>query len=451
MSKQRFFKGTLILTFTGLLSRLLGFFYRIFLSHSIGAQGLGIYQLAIPMQSLVLAVTAAGIQAALSRLCAAKTALGREKEARDYFFLGALTAVFLSFVLSFFIFQKGDFFAVQILKEPRTAPLIRLLSFSFPLNTLHSCINSYYFSRKKAGLPSAIQLLEQVSRMGAGYILYLILLSQGREITPIIAAGGTLFSEIIACIASLLAIGLHFRANHYTPANITAPLEKIRDILRLSVPHSLNRLLLTLLGSIEIVLIPQQLRAFGLSASEALSIYGIFTGMALPLILFPSTITNSASVMLMPSVAELQALGYKKRIDYVISRTSRYCLLLGLGCAVFFFVFGNFLGLFLFKSPTAGVYIRTMSFICPFLYMNTALTSILNGLGRPNTCLCHSVIGVCIRICFVLFAIPKTGIRGYLYGILLSELLLSALHLQALYHLKPANFLKLESNLPIDN
>lgn len=37
--------GTLLLTVTGLSSRVIGFFYRIFLSRIIGAEGLGIYQL----------------------------------------------------------------------------------------------------------------------------------------------------------------------------------------------------------------------------------------------------------------------------------------------------------------------------------------------------------------------------------------------------------------------
>ena len=85
MSKQNFFKGTVILTCTGLASRMIGFFYRIFLSHTIGAQGLGLYQLIIPLQTLVLAVTASGIQTSLSRLAAERMALKKGKEARDLF------------------------------------------------------------------------------------------------------------------------------------------------------------------------------------------------------------------------------------------------------------------------------------------------------------------------------------------------------------------------------
>ena len=75
-------------------------------------------------------------------------------------------------------------------------------------------------------------------------------------------------------------------------------------------------------------------------------------------------------------------------------------------------------------------------FVCPFLYTNIALTSVLNGLGKTGTTLIHSVLGILLRISFVIFAIPVLGIRGYLYGLLLSEILLSLLHIYALYHME---------------
>ena len=40
--KKAFLTGTLLLTFTGLICRILGFFYRIYLSRTIGAEGLGL-------------------------------------------------------------------------------------------------------------------------------------------------------------------------------------------------------------------------------------------------------------------------------------------------------------------------------------------------------------------------------------------------------------------------
>ena len=336
MSKQYFLKGTLILTCAGLVTRFIGFFYRIFLSHTIGAQDLGIYQLVSPLQMLVLSITTFGIQTAISRLAASRLAVGKSRDAGDIFFLGAGISVLLSSLLAWVLYHNSAFFSAEILKETQTEPFIRLLSFGLPLSSLHICANGYYFARKKAEIPSGIQFLEQLVRVGVTYLLYQIFLSEGREITAFIAVGGSLASEGAAAFVSLLAIGGSFHKHNYTPLPLSQPAKKIGDILQLSFPLSVNRVLLTLLSSIEVVLIPQRLRMYGLGSEEALSIYGILTGMVMPLLLFPSTITNSASVMLMPSIAELQALGYSRRIRYVISQAGKYCFSLGGACTFVF-------------------------------------------------------------------------------------------------------------------
>ena len=160
MSKERFFKGTFLLTSAGLISRIMGFFYRIFLSHTIGAEGIGLYQLVVPLQHLVLAMTTFGIQTALSRLISSHTALGEKKEAQDCFRIGTFLALFLSGIAAWSIFTFSDFFAVQILKEPATESLIRLLALSFPFASVHLCVNSYYLGLKKASFPAATQILE---------------------------------------------------------------------------------------------------------------------------------------------------------------------------------------------------------------------------------------------------------------------------------------------------
>lgn len=428
MSKKSFIRGTLLLIFTGFLSRLMGFFYRIFLSHTIGAHGIGVFQLVFPLQTLVMAICASGIQTAISRLCASEEALGHSEKARDFFVMGTFVSVASALVLCFLTYTYAPFLSESILKEPLTQPLIRMIAFCFPLDAVHVCINSYYYSRKKAGFPAAIQLLEQLARTGSCYLVYLIFLSEKRQVTAIIAAAGSLCGEIAACLLSVFVISIHFQKTHYTPFPLKKPVILLKRITEISFPLTLNKVLLTLLGSMEVILIPQRLMLSGINAKEALSIYGVFTGMALPLILFPATVTNSAAVMLLPSIAQLQTLGYQKRIRYVISQIFRYSLILGCFCSALFIFFGQFLGEFLFHSHTAGVYIRTMAFICPFLYLNTTLTSILNGLGKSAFCLIHSLISILIRVSFVLFAIPVMGIKGYLYGILCGELILTLLH-----------------------
>ena len=84
MSRKRaIIKGTFILTLTGFATRFMGFFYRIFLSHTFGEEGVGIYQLVFPIYALCFSLTCAGIETALSRCVAARAARGKDKEAKD--------------------------------------------------------------------------------------------------------------------------------------------------------------------------------------------------------------------------------------------------------------------------------------------------------------------------------------------------------------------------------
>lgn len=432
MKKHSFLRGTLILTMTGFLSRIIGFFYRIFLSHTIGATGLGIYQLIFPIQGLLLALTSAGIQTSISRYAASKNARKDYDGAVHSFLAGTGFSLLLSCLTAWILYQHTHFFGNEILKEPQTVPLLGFLALSIPLSALHGCINSYYFAMKKAGIPSIIQLIEQTVKVFSVVILGKILLSQGNAITPTVAIAGILASEVASCLCAVLTIGWNLKKQHFQIRSMSTPIKDLKEILQMAAPLTLNRLLLTLLSSMEVVLIPQQLRKFGLDAAQALSVYGVFTGMALPLILFPTTITHSVSTMLLPSIAQLQALGKKKGITQSVARITKYCILLGIGCGVFFFLFGKPVGYFLFKNQEVGLYLQIMAFICPFLYLNTTLSSVVNGLGRSGTCLIHNVIAVSIRIFFVMVMIPRFGIQGYLWGILSGELTLTLLHGTAL-------------------
>ena len=61
--------GTLLLTATGLVNQLLGFFYRILLSRLIGSEVMGLYQLIMPVYSVLLSLTAVGLEPHVVLFC----------------------------------------------------------------------------------------------------------------------------------------------------------------------------------------------------------------------------------------------------------------------------------------------------------------------------------------------------------------------------------------------
>ena len=118
----------------------------------------------------------------------------------------------------------------------------------------------------------------------------------------------------------------------------------------------------------------------------------------------------------------------------------RYSLYLGIFCVGVFTVFGEALGLQIFKSQDAGSFIQILAWLCPFLYLATSSGSILNGLGKTKLTFFHHLISLLVRITFVWFGIPKFGIRACLWGMLASEILLALLHVLALRRIVPCDW-----------
>lgn len=429
--KNPIIKGTLILTFTGIISRFIGFFYRIFLSNQIGAEGMGIYQLISPVYSICFALTTSAIQTSISKFIAEKMSSKKYEEAKDILMIGLSLSVSLSIFAGLFLLRFAVPISSNILGDGRCAPLIRLLAIALPLSSIHSCICGYYYGLKQTAVPAISQLVEQVIRVFSVYLICSIILESGHKITPTVAAYGITFGEAGSMFFCITSISFRARAEKWRHASLSMPLIHLKNIIFLSLPLMLNRLFINLLQSIEAILIPSRLRMNGLSQADALSIYGILTGMSLPFILFPSALTNSVSVMLLPTVAEADATHNSRTLNRVISKTVIFSLSLGIFFTLFFLFTGKLLGNLVFHNEMAGKFILILSWICPFLYLSTTLGSILHGLGKTNITFFNNLSGLSIRILFVLVLIPQFGIIAYLWGLLVSQLSICLLNLAA--------------------
>lgn len=439
--KHTLIAGTLLLTATGFATRVLGFFYRIFLSRTIGAEGLGIYSMVHPIYGICFALCAGSIQTAISRFVAANVQRGKQ-----IFHTGLLISLILGLGLTGVIIRFSAPLSHYILMEDRCAPLLPFIAVSVPFSAVHACVNGYYYGIRKTNVPAISQIVEQTIRMAGVFLIADILTESGREITVELAVVGHLIGEVAACLFSLLCFCLSAprdsqdpesqkETSEARPSLLTSFFRTASPLMALALPLMGNRLVLNVLSSAEAIWIPGSLSAYGLSSQEALSIYGVLTGMAMPFILFPSAITNSMAVLLLPTVAEAQADGNQTRISQTISMSLRYSLYMGILCIGVFTLFGPELGVGVFKDPSAGTFMQILAWLCPFLYLATTMGSILNGLGKTTTTFLQNISALILRLTFVLAGIPRFGIMAYLWGMLASELLLAFLHLASLKRL----------------
>lgn len=417
--------GTAILTGVSFLCRGIGFFYRTFISRSFGEEGMGIYQLTAPVMSMAFSLCCAGFQTALSRFVAAKSE--DDRSSLRFLLTGITITTVLSSLLSIGIYSFSGFLSEFVLLEPRTAPLLRLLALAFPFSAIHCCVNGYFYGRKKAEIPALLQLVEQTFRVGSVYLLCYIYTMHNYELPLALTAAGSAIAELFSTI---VALGFIFpKLSKYKPGNVTKSPRLATTsfyytascLLSMAIPLSISRIIVNLLQNVENIYIPEMLRRYGYSTADSLSLFGVLTGMALTVILLPSSLVNSVSVLLLPRISQAQAAGKNQTISLVIRRSVTFCCIMGLICSSMFLLFGRWAGELLFHSETAGDYIVRLSFICPFLYITSSLGSILHGLGKTYTTLFINVGTLLIRIASVFLFIPKMGIPGYILGLLIGQ------------------------------
>lgn len=439
LSRHPVITGTLILSLANITTRVIGFFYRVYLSRIFGAEGMGIIQLTGPVSAMVFALTGAGMQTAISKCVSAISGTERKRR-RAYLYYGLFLVLTVSLLCSFIVYTNSDYIALHFLSETRTAPILQVMAFSFPLSAVHACVNGYFLGKRQTALPAASQFVEQIARVAIVYTCCNSFLATGDIPDLTFTAWGVCLGEAAALVVSLLGLWIGSHKNTSGLKLIAHPANQdknmLSSLLKMSVPLSANRLAVNFLQSIESIRIPLMLQVYGLSDSAALSTYGILTGMALPVLFFPGAFTGALSAMLLPTVSEAHSRGDKEKIKTITINATFFVVFVGFLFGILFFMFSDFLGNTVFDEPLAAIYIRALCLLCPFMYVNGIFSGILQGLGKAMHIFFINITGLFLRLCFVFFAIPHFGIKGYLIGLLVSQLYSSGMYLWQCYRMK---------------
>lgn len=420
-----FICGTVILTLSNFFSRLIGFYNRIFLAGVIGAHQIGIYQLIFPVYLLGFAVCFQGFQIALSKITAEKKAAGNINAARYVLRITIILTLCLCIIFSFFVFWYAELICSVFLHEPSCVPCLRLAVLVLPFVGIKNCIHGYCLGIENSGVPAFSLCLEQISRVSSIFLLSVFMIEK-MPVPAFLAVCGMTVGEIVSFFFTLIFYFLHKKsADSLSKSTLSASkLSVFHELLSLGIPLTLNSFSVTLLQSVQSILIPMMLYRFYGNRYRSVEIYGILSGMALPFIMFPSTITNALSLMLLPKISAAKTHNDPSYLRRCAILPLIFCTFLGIGAFGGFFVFGPWIGNLFFHNPLCGKYLRSLSFLCPFLYCSSILSTILNGLGKTKDTLLHNSVSLVIQICFILFAIPLYGVNGYLWGLFLSCLFL---------------------------
>lgn len=444
--KGNFLKGALILSIAGAISKVLGAVYRIPLARLLGSEGMGLYQMAYPIYTTILALATAGVPVAISVLVSKKETQGFSGDSKRIFRVSLVMLFIFGIILSLLIMQMAHFIAESILDAPRVYYPILAVAPAIFFAGLMSVFRGY-FQGQQWMIPTAVsQVIEQLFRVAAVLIAAFLLFPRGLEY----AAAGATFGAVVGGIVGLIVLIIFYwryqkeRKQEQGACSPTKSLDLAKEVVRLAIPVSFGAVVLPLVQMLDAVIVPRRLAAIGYTTSHATALYGQLAGMAAVLISLPTIFTISIATSLVPAVSEALAKKDFPELNSRINYGLRAGMIISLPCAAGLYVLAVQICALLYKAPEAGLPLQILAFSTIVLAAFQLSSAGLQGIGRPEIAMRSLIITGCFKVLFnySLTSVPALNIQGAALGTVMAFAIGSSLNL---YFLKRYTGIKYET------
>ena len=316
-------------------------------------------------------------------------------------------SIYISLVISFFAIIIFYFLAEPIsilwLQDERCISSIKILVIALPFISVSSCIKGYFIAKRRVKVNSFSQLFEQFIRIIFIFLFLEFFNNNDIERVCIYVILSDIISEIFACLF------LYYKYKKETIKISTKGYDgfRLKEFFQISLPITINKNLTSILRTIENILIPNKLAMYTLSREIALSHFGYLKGMALPLTFFPASFLTALSMLLVPETSEAKALDNENKISKMVSKTFSFTLISAILISIIFFTYSYEIGGMFYSDNEVSFYIKWLAPLIPFMYLESAIVGIMQGLNEQKKALKYSLIDSTLRISLICLILPK--------------------------------------------
>ena len=406
-------RGTLLLTVLGGLSQLLGFGYRVALSRAVGAEVMGLYQLVMPVYSVLMSLTAVGLTAAVSNLTSRYLALGSRRSAEQTLVFCLRLFFLLLFPVGAVVIPASDFLSTALLGDARTQLGLMLLVPCVALTGVENLHKHAFYGAGRVVAPAVVELLEQFIRAAAVLgLLWLFLPQYPERVVGLIVTG-----MVLCEVFSSLTLTLLHRIRRLPPTGqVTDRRILRRQVGAIALPMAANALLGNLMGAANTALIPQLLVAGGLERSEAVARLGVVCGMTAPMLALPTLFIGPLCLILVPRLARADALGDRREAARLTGRAMWITAIAALPTMAWMAVLAPGLGQLLYRRADIGQYALPLAAATALGCFCAILAAALNATGRQRDVAAVTLLVDGIQLVCTLVLIPRVGLAGYAVG-----------------------------------
>lgn len=440
---RRFMINGLLMALVAIIMRSVAVAFNVYISNKIGAVAMGLFSLISTVYGFGITFATSGINLATTRLIA--QALGDTSDIKSRYIPSEkaskiaailkrciLYSIFFSAIATIILWIFAEKIGVNILGDRRTVSSLKVLALTFIPISVSSALSGYFSAVRHAVKNAVTQILGQGVKIYACISFITFLGANDTESACLAVVCGGALAEILSFIFEIILYLIRCPKGNQV-IQLSERKHITKDLLKNALPLAFSAYMRSALVTIEHILIPYGLQKSGNSRDMSLAAYGIVGSMVFPLVLFPSAISASFAGLLIPEVAESCATGDERRIKGIVTTVLETVLLFSIGCAGIIMSFSLELGATVYpQADSAGKYILMIAPLIPVMYLDTAVDSMLKGLGEHVYTMGVNIADALISVILVAILLPVFGINGYIITVYFTEILNATLSISRL-------------------
>lgn len=440
--KKKWVTGIVILFIGGLIGKFIGAFYRIPLANILGADGIGIYQMIFPLFSFAFVFASGGIPFALSKFVARARAKNQYGRITAYFFSSLIATFIIGFVLSliFIVLAKP-------LANFQGMPNAYLNYYAIAIALLFSCLLCSFrglFQGYENMVPTFLsQIIEQVFKLIFGILLSVLFIEKGLEWGVFGAFLGMGISELLALFYLIIQTIVSAKKEkvYLKKENQKISYKRpIKIMFSFAFLLTLSALILPLVSAFHSLMVVKLIKASGLSQEISTMFFGIQSGMIGSIISFPTILSTSVAIILIPSLSFFLAKKNMDEVRAIIKNCLKLVWIFVLPCAFGMFVLSEKILAIAFSNAIPfrlkDVSVRLMqisSFSVIFISISQITTVILQSIQAEKKAFLSLFVYAFSNFVLTFVLCLKFNIFGFAYAQLISYAIFCFTNLYYIY------------------
>ncbi len=406
------FKNVVLITIFSVITRALGFLFRIYLSRQMGAEALGIYQATLSVFFVLLTFVSSGLPLIISRNEAGYKVQKDEKSRGRLISSSLVIGLVVSAILTLMVLIFRNAFSLVFTDDNCIMLLIILLP-SLVFSAVYSVFRGMLWGDGRFFSLCASELFEQVVKIATAVLLL------GGTLSALESAMSVAWAFTISCIASCIYVVIEYFAYG---GKLGRP-NMQRKILKESTPITGVRVASSLAQPLVAFIIPWRLTTIGYTTAQAMSLYGIAVGMTFPLIFLPSTLIGSLSTALIPDISSALAQNDEKHVENRIKSSLLFSIFVSSIFMTLYLGLGTMIGIFLYNEPLSGSLLEIASFALIPVGLTGITSALLNSMGLEIRSFINSIFGAIVMLVALLVLPSFIGVNSLAVGFALSNAL----------------------------